>query len=909
MAIQFEKTYLLEMKIHYLIITFLFLLQNALLAQEDKSAVAYCKEAIEKLNSSNYLETLEDFQKADQLFQQALKGRASISHCNCLEGWSRALVRIDMIEEALEPLERTYEQLDLVGEKGASLKQSLRLRLARINYQLQHYVSAKNRAREYINESRSERGGDHPEQYEAIAIAAHAYLFIDYPETAFKYAERGLKLAKSRGDQNQWTASFIEAMIDSYWQQNKEDKALKMIDRDWLPLLRSIYGEQSDKMAEAYHLKACYLLNYDRYQEAEKALKQSFELYQQNKPNVVEKILRLEDSWFMTHLRQASFEQAWPHLDAQFKELCLSCDEGEMPSSTIALKEFTSKHFFYSKKKLIQLLHEYQLLYLLEYERHPQMDLLTKAMGFGETALKLGEEIWQEESEVRKELIPTLENSIHWQIIVHQKIQEKSASEQNLEQLLQLIWRKKRLKLLRLKQKLKNKVLAEEPLKQERQTQLNLLLSRKQLIKAYRTGDYQEIEFLQKKVANYLKELNVAQEVIDKKLQKFWVIPQSFEPQSLSELRMSLRKDVTYLEYAFFDEVLYAIMLDKEGGDFYELDLEALNLNEFCRKYEQLLYAPTQLKRNPERLWREFIQAARLGYQKLLEPILPKTNNKVEQLLIAADGPLHYLDFGTLLSAKPQVEEGDYSNLPYLIRKYNISYQYSLDSYAAKSSFEDTDLLISCISERTESWRRLLSSRKSQYYSDFNQVNAVKAAKIGIMEGDFIWMDDILTLGLEGDSLDLFDWSKTGQAELQQLLVLLGTNSTIDRLETDLMDFYLSEQMHHPKAVLTSFWATDKRLEFQKDFLNKVLKRQTFAKSWHQQQLKYINEAAMQEAHPYHWAGYKLWALPQDQIAAASPKEVFIETSKNIGIGFLLVLLLIISVLSLLRFKFNNRLK
>ncbi|MFN0202597.1 MAG: CHAT domain-containing tetratricopeptide repeat protein, partial [Bacteroidia bacterium] len=78
---------------------------------------------------------------------------------------------------------------------------------------------------------------------------------------------------------------------------------------------------------------------------------------------------------------------------------------------------------------------------------------------------------------------------------------------------------------------------------------------------------------------------------------------------------------------------------------------------------------------NPKEAFQSFCQASFYLYKKLIQPFENQINNA--PLLILSDGALSYLPFEVLIEKLPKHTKINYQDLPYLIRKYEISYAYS----------------------------------------------------------------------------------------------------------------------------------------------------------------------------------------------------------------------------------------
>jgi CHAT domain-containing protein len=74
----------------------------------------------------------------------------------------------------------------------------------------------------------------------------------------------------------------------------------------------------------------------------------------------------------------------------------------------------------------------------------------------------------------------------------------------------------------------------------------------------------------------------------------------------------------------------------------------------------------------------EYIKVAQRLYQQLFPMELPE---KINNLVIIPDGKMALIPFETLLTKKNIQNPNDFSQYPYLIKQYNISYSYSAELY------------------------------------------------------------------------------------------------------------------------------------------------------------------------------------------------------------------------------------
>ena len=132
-----------------------------------------------------------------------------------------------------------------------------------------------------------------------------------------------------------------------------------------------------------------------------------------------------------------------------------------------------------------------------------------------------------------------------------------------------------------------------------------------------------------------------------------------------ADLLQALPEDSTaILEYFLTDTTMFIFTLSKRGFDFKRIKIDSSfysnfeDMNEGIANRDFFLYANN----------------AHLLYQKLIQPVKSKIPGT--KLIIIPDGILGYLPFEALLSEKPDSSLSSYAHLNYLIKEYQISYNY-----------------------------------------------------------------------------------------------------------------------------------------------------------------------------------------------------------------------------------------
>ena len=153
---------------------------------------------------------------------------------------------------------------------------------------------------------------------------------------------------------------------------------------------------------------------------------------------------------------------------------------------------------------------------------------------------------------------------------------------------------------------------------------------------------------------------------LEEKYPRYFNLKYSNAQVTISELQNVLDGETGVLSYfkAERNNTLYAFLVTKDGFRFYEFDLQE-DLNRWTRGLRN------SIKLNLPEI---YIESASALYSQLLPKKLP---TDVTSLVIIPDGELSTIPFEVLLNESEIPEEVDFSKLPYLIKDYSLSYDFS----------------------------------------------------------------------------------------------------------------------------------------------------------------------------------------------------------------------------------------
>lgn len=182
--------------------------------------------------------------------------------------------------------------------------------------------------------------------------------------------------------------------------------------------------------------------------------------------------------------------------------------------------------------------------------------------------------------------------------------------------------------------------------------------------------DKEKLQYWREKVLYYKHANDSLMTVIEKRYPAYYKLKFDFSLATIADVQANLDKQTALLKYFLGDSTLYLFTITKESV----LPLQIPIDDAFFQNLQQM----DKLLRQPKTgkaAFTQFVTTARDLYKILLEPA-EKQLNDIKNLVIIPDGTLGYLPFQVLLTEEPKYG-ADYKSLPYLLKKYNVQYEYS----------------------------------------------------------------------------------------------------------------------------------------------------------------------------------------------------------------------------------------
>jgi CHAT domain-containing protein len=186
--------------------------------------------------------------------------------------------------------------------------------------------------------------------------------------------------------------------------------------------------------------------------------------------------------------------------------------------------------------------------------------------------------------------------------------------------------------------------------------------------------DATAIEQLKNDILLRNQELSSLRRQIERDYPAFYQLKYRQSETVLAEIQAMIRPGQAVLEYFVGDSTLFIFLVKKDK--FYVERLERdFPLEDWATQFRQGIEAFQFYGSNRDSLCRAYTALGQQLYQKLLAPV--EKHGLPKDLLIVPGGILGFLPFDALLYEAP-VSDCVFKKYPYLARRHNISYNYSL---------------------------------------------------------------------------------------------------------------------------------------------------------------------------------------------------------------------------------------
>ena len=165
-------------------------------------------------------------------------------------------------------------------------------------------------------------------------------------------------------------------------------------------------------------------------------------------------------------------------------------------------------------------------------------------------------------------------------------------------------------------------------------------------------------------------------EAFERNYPKYYDLKYQNKLVDTDKLKQKLKEmQTTVVDYFLGDSALYTFVISDTNYVLLKNKISG-NFPDQIKQYRKNI-SPNEILGDPQKVFSDFVANSRELYAMLIEPISQYIPADISHLTIIPSGILAIIPFESLLTNDHIPVKADYAHLPYLIRKFNISYAYS----------------------------------------------------------------------------------------------------------------------------------------------------------------------------------------------------------------------------------------
>lgn len=279
-------------------------------------------------------------------------------------------------------------------------------------------------------------------------------------------------------------------------------------------------------------------------------------------------------------------------------------------------------------------------------------------------------------------MLPVFEQGIKLGNILY----EKEKNEKYINFIFQCIQKSKAIVLQEHNKEIKGKQTAKIPktwLEKEQNLNLDLAYFSKLKYEAHKSNDSISLQKARIDYTETKNKLEKLKEKLEEKFPKYHEIKYSSEIKSIKEIQRFISKNELVLDYFIGKEKIYILAIQKENIKVYVS--EKNKLEEKIQLVLQCLNDFNFISKEGKKSDFQFAENSHDLFDILLKEVLTNASKSIEKIKIIPDGILGFLPFEILLEKPVENFPIKYSELPYILKKYQISYAYSTQFISIKN--------------------------------------------------------------------------------------------------------------------------------------------------------------------------------------------------------------------------------
>ncbi|WPP51186.1 CHAT domain-containing protein [Catalinimonas niigatensis] len=439
---------------------------------------------------------------------------------------------------------------------------------------------------------------------------------------------------------------------------------------------------------------------------------------------------------------------------------------------------------------------------------------------------------------------------------------------------------------------------------QEQSLRAQLAYFQSELIQVeHNTTDKSDVSYWQLQKADVLRKLETLNHYIQTHYPNFYHVTYKNLALEIDSVQKQIDDDQAIISYFWGDSVVYALLITAESAKVFQVqDVNMLQLA--IRQYMDVLTNDSVLEPSYSN-YLSFQESSHRLYQLLLEPMLK--NISLKRLTIIADGDLTTIPFESFTSTQIHTQEHKirYEHLPYLIKDYDISYEFSLSVAFWEQQFtpvftDDHKLRVAAFGIKTfdkipghENYPPLGGAERETKYILEKFPNAriflnTEATEMQFKqqapEADILHIATHGVANLENPFASKFIFYPEGEEDgifnlyelyniplKAKVLLLSACESGVGKYYKGEGNFSLARSFVYAgsKSVIMSLWQVNDLITEQliKHIYDRLAEQKTTSESLRETKIAFINERLF--AHPQCWAGM----VPLGNTSIAYPQQ------------------------------------
>lgn len=376
---------------------------------------------------------------------------------------------------------------------------------------------------------------------------------------------------------------------------------------------------------------------------------------------------------------------------------------------------------------------------------------------------------------------------------------------------------------------------------------------------------------------------------------RFYNLKYSTDVSTIDDIRKRIGRKANFIEYYLSDSLLYIFLINRDGFEIKPVPAGD-DLRDLVLDFRNILTNPS-IANGSRSQYMEFVELSYELYQRLVLPVREYLSS--ERLIISADDILLYIPFETLISEMPEYDEINYRELAYLLKKYEILYEYSgtilsetvsshpsiynkVLSFAPeyKGSINIEELMMSRQSDRNN-LTNIPGAREEAIYINkllggelyIDDEATESTFKSNVIKGDIIHMAmhtlindnepmySKMIFSMETDTVEdgmLNTYEVYNIPVKSKIMFLSSCNTGTGYLQSGEGVMSLARGFFYSGSpcVIMSLWEVDdlSGSGIVKEFYSNLKKGFTKSKSLRKSRIDYLADADQMRSHPYFWS-------------------------------------------------------